>query len=55
MTRKLAIKAIEHVEETEPATFKIIVTLKEGTTMSLRMDVLTLRSLMVQIVPYAIG
>jgi hypothetical protein len=55
MTSQLAIKAIEHIEETKPATFEIVVALEDGTMMSLRMDVVTVRSLMVQIVPYAVG
>lgn len=52
---QLAVKAIEHVEEVEPATFELVVTLEQGTLAAVRMDATTLRSLLLQIVVHGIS
>jgi hypothetical protein len=52
---QLSVKTIEHVEEIEPATFQVVVTLEQGTIAAVRMDSVTLRSLLLQIMLYGIS
>jgi hypothetical protein len=50
LAMQLAVKTIDLVEEIAPAMFEIIVTLEEGTTATLRMNAITMRFLMAEIV-----
>jgi hypothetical protein len=48
------VKTIEYVEEIEPATFQLVVTLEQGRIAAFRMNAVTLQSLMAQIALYSI-
>lgn len=48
------VKTIEYVEEIEPATFQLVVTLEQGKIAAFRMNSTTLKSLMAQIALYSI-
>lgn len=55
LTKATEVKAIEYVEEIEPAVFKLVVTLEHGTVASFRMSAVTLQSLMAQIVLHSLS
>jgi hypothetical protein len=52
---QMVVQTIESVEEVEPSVFRIVVVLQEGSTASLRLNAMTLRSLMAEIVLHTIG
>jgi hypothetical protein len=54
LAMQLAVKTIDLVEEIAPAMFEIIVTLEEGTTATLRLDVVTMRFLMAEMVMHTV-
>ncbi len=51
---QLAVETVELVEEIEPAMFEVIFTLVGGTTASLRMNAMTMRFLMAEIVMHTV-
>lgn len=52
---QLAVKAIDFVEEIEPAIFEIVVTLEGDRTAKLRMNSTTMKFLMTEIVMHSVS
>jgi hypothetical protein len=52
---QMVVETIESVEEVEPSIFQIVVVLQEGSIASLRLNSVTLQTLMANIVLHTIG